>query len=296
MSRLAVVVGAAGQDGRLLSQSLKADGWTVVPVLRGQKPGPVIEKRKPDEVYYVAAYHHSAEDAPRDDAALYRLSHEAHVDGLLECLEAIRTRSPKTRLFYAASSHVFGRPAKRVQDEDTPLNPGDAYGLTKAAGLLACRLYRARGVYAAVGILYNHESPLRAPRFLSRKLALGVAAIKAGKAKTLTLGDLDARADWGWAPDFVEAFRRILSLPKPDDFVVATGEARSVRDFAAAAFAAAGLDWKKHVRVDKRLISRKKHVLVGDSRKLLRATGWAPIVGVPEIARRMVLAELAEIS
>lgn len=302
--RRAIVVGAGGQDGGLLSESLRADGWEVVGLSRGG-PVDVLDRRaverlvarvKPAEIYYVAAYHHSAQDAPQTDADVYDRSRAVHVDGLVGFLEAVRKRAPKARLFYAASSMIFGRPASRLQDERTPFSPVDAYGLTKAAGVLACRLYRARGVYAACGILYNHESPRRAPRFLSRKLAVGVAEIKAGRARTLTLGDLDARADWGWAPDFVVAMRRILALPAPDDFVVATGVSSTVRDFAAAAFAAAGLDWRRHVRVDKRLISRDKPVLTGDARKLLRATGWAPIVGVPEIARRMVLAELAGIS
>ena len=300
--KTAVVVGSGGQDGRLLAQSLKADGFGVMGVTRS---GPVdildaksvarfVARVRPAEIYYVAAYHHSAQDALRDDAELYRRSHDVNVLGLVHFLEAVRVKAPEARIFYASSSRVFGASAEPMQNERTPLSPRDAYGLTKAAGLLACRLYRERdGLFAAAGILYNHESPLREPKFLSRKLAIGAAAIKRGGSETLVLGDLAAEVDWGWAPDYVDAMRRILRHDRPDDFVVATGRKRSVRDFARAVFAEAGLDYRRHVRAAAGVLQRRTPTLVGDAAKLRRVTGWRPTVTFEEMARRLVSAELA---
>ncbi len=299
--RKAVVVGSRGQDGRLLAAALRRDGWKVTGIARR---GPVdilsrgqverlIARLAPDHVYYLAAHHHSSQDAPEDGRALFRRSWAVHVDGLVHFLEAIRKRSPRTRLFYASSSLVFGAPKGGRASEKTRLAPRDAYGLSKAAGMLTCRLYRRRyGLFAAVGILFNHESPLRDKRFLSRKLARGAVAVRFGKARELVLGDLDARADWGWAPDAVDAMRRILALPAPDDFVVATGRAHSVREFARAAFGHLGLDWRRYVRAAPGVLTRRKPALAGDAAKLRRATGWKPTVSFEDMAARLVDAEL----
>lgn len=285
--KLAAIVGSGGQDGRLLRALLESKGCEVVGITRGgtvdvSRPRQVqgfIARHKPSEVYYLAAFHHSSEDPPIDPLELFRRSDETHVSGLVNCLEAIRRSSRKTRLFYAASSHVFGSAAGGTQDESTPLDPDNVYGITKAAGMMACRYYRRRhGVFASVGILYNHESTLRDEKFVSRKIVQAARRIKEGRQKTLVLGDLSAEADWGYAPDYVEAMRLILALPKPDDFVVASGEKRSVREFVRLAFGKLGLDWRKHVREDRGVLTKRKAALLGSPRKLMRATGWKPSV------------------
>lgn len=253
----------------------------------------LIKRLRPDEVYYLAAYHHSSQDAPESGRALFRRSWAVHVDGLVAVLEAIRRHSPRTRLFYASSSLVFGAPRGGRASERTPLRPRDAYGISKAAGMLTCRLYREKhGLFAATGILFNHESPLRQERFLSRKLAKGAVAVRLGQVKEVVLGDLSAQVDWGWAPDYVDAMRRILALAAPADFVVATGKRHSVRDFARAVFSHVGLDWRKYVRAAPGVLRRRKPALVGDASALRRKTGWKPTVTFEQMAARLVDAEL----
>lgn len=286
----AVIVGAAGQDGRLLAENLRARGHTVlgvtrrgsVDILDARAVRRFMARVKPDQVYYLAAYHHSAQERQPKAGVLLKKSLEVHALGLSYFLAALG----RAKLFYAASSHVFGNPKKSPQDESTPLAPENPYALTKTVGIHLCRLYRARGAFASVGILYNHESPLRGPEFVSRKIAIAAA-----RGRKLTLGDLSARVDWGWAPDYVEAMRRVLALSKPGDFVIATGRARRVRDFAREAYAAAGLDWRRFVAEDRRLIQKEKAARVGSPRKLRRATGWKPRTSFKDMVRALVLAE-----
>jgi GDPmannose 4,6-dehydratase len=200
---------------------------------------------------------------------------------LLHFLESIRVGSPRTRLFYAASSHVFGAAAGEartgLQSEETPFNPQSVYAMTKVDGLLACRQYRSRHrVYGAVGILYNHESRFREEKFLTKKVIRAVVAIKSGRQDQLELGDLNAEVDWGYAPDYVEAMQAIVSADVADDFVVATGIKHTVRDFVEIAFQEAGLDWKRYVSENPQVMGRRRPGSSGDSSKLTRVTGWRP--------------------
>jgi GDPmannose 4,6-dehydratase len=196
---------------------------------------------------------------------------------------------PQTRLFYAASSHIFGTPESDRQNEETPLRPNSAYGISKAAGLQCCQLYRRqKGIFASTGILFNHESPLRKPSFLSQKIVHGALRAERDPAYKLVLGDLEARVDWGYAPDYVDAMYRILQLPEASDFVVASGELHTVREFAQAAFGAVGLDWRRHVETDARLLNKISHPLRGDSGKLRSATGWTPTVSFVELVTGLV--------
>ncbi|MEK7234267.1 MAG: GDP-mannose 4,6-dehydratase [Elusimicrobiota bacterium] len=309
--RKALVIGCDGQDGHLLTKSLEKDGWGVVGVarksLRGTIPSapPVdicdaaavaalVKECRPDEIYHLAAVHHSSEHAPCDPLELFRDSYAIHVLSLVHFLDAMRRHAPSARLFYAASSHIFGLPPMPIQDETTPINPRNVYGVTKASGLFACRLYRCEhSLFVSAGILYNHESPLRGPGFISRKIALGAAAAKRGSCEKLVLGNLSAEADWGYAPDYVEAMRAILEQPRPDDFVVATGERRTVRDFAAAAFSELGLDWRDHVVEDVGVLTKPHVPLVGDASKLRRTTGWRPRTDFPSMIRTLLQAETA---
>jgi len=246
---------------------------------------------RPDEVYYLAAVHHAAEENRGGDLDLFGKSFDVNVRGMLNFLEAIRKRSPGTRLFYAASSHIFGRARTSPQDEQTPVEPACIYGITKATGLQCCRFYRQRhGVFAAVGILYNHESPYRRPEFVSQKIVRGALAIRDGRQSKLVLGDLDAQVDWGYAPDYVDAMTRILGHAAPEDFIVATGQLHSVREFAAAAFGRLGLDWAKYVEVDSSLVGKQKRALVGNADKLRSLTGWRPSVTFDQMVGLLIQA------
>ncbi len=296
----AIIVGSAGQDGTLLSGQLHSSGHQVIGVDRTTgldlgDPAAVsrfVSEHQPEEIYYLAAYHHSSQDPPIEPLELYANSHAVHVAGVLSVLEAIRTQAPRARLFYAASSLIFGDPVETPQTEDTPLRPTCIYGITKVTGLQLCRHYRrVHGVYASVGILYNHESPLRADKFVSKKVVKAAWEIKRGARETLVLGDLSAELDWGAAEDHVDAMRRILALDTADEFVIATGERHSVRELVELAFSHLGLDWKNHVEENPALITRPPLVRVGDAGKLTRATGWRPTTGFPAMVRALVDAE-----
>jgi len=304
----AIIVGADGQDGRILFDRLRNEGCAVLGIartsVRSTEPSaPVsiditnrdrvqatVAEWQPDEVYYLAAFHHSSQDSVGGDTgALFEKSHAVHVRGLLNFLDAIKEARSATRLFYAASSLVFGKAGADVQDERTPMNPNCIYGITKASGIHCCRFYRtACGIHASTGILYNHESAYRKENFVSQKIIRGAREIAAGKRDRLTLGDLSAKIDWGYAPDFVDAMVRILSLPEPDDFIVATGQAHTVLEFVEIAFGRLGLDWKAHVVEDRSLLQRKRSVLIGDASKLRAATGWKPSVTFEGIVERLL--------
>ena len=315
MSRRAIIVGSTGQDGKLLKHLLSSKQYDVIGVRRPGKVPPLgdadgiplnienptavsklISDAQPDEVYFLAAHHHSSEENPGDEVELFRLSTEVHLTALVAFLEAIRSKCPRTRLFYAASSHIFGSVSGYLQDESTPINPQTIYGITKAAGLFACRRYRNfHGVFVAAGILYNHESPLRNIRFVSKKIVAGVAGIKRGLLGQIVLGDLDASSDWGYAPDYVDAMHRMLQLGSADDFIVATGESHTVREFADAAFTYAGLDYRRFVETDPALVQRRMPRLVGNPSKFVAASGWRPSVGFRELVQRLVQHELDEL-
>lgn len=309
-----LVIGAGGQDGTLLTEllarrgdkvvcisrsktwSAPAENWDKVDILNQQQVLSLIQKTQPAECYYMPAFHHSAEDAGLlpGDPELFEHSHAVHVRGLIYFLHAIAKTSPQTRLFYAASSHVFGSPAAQPQDESAPLNPENVYGITKTMGIHCCRHFRDElGVFAAVGILFNHESHLRPAKFLSQKIVRGVLAFQMDKSKRLVLGDLNAVADWGYAGDYAEAMTRILGHATPEDFVVATGEPHSVGDFLQTACEIAGVDWRECVTTDSGLLKKKSVLLIGNSGKLRRLTGWQPRVSFREMIRLMLQAETA---
>jgi len=254
----------------------------------------LIAEVSPDEVYYLAAYHHSAEQ-PKPLGETVGLSLAVNAQGLNNVLAAIvDLPASKPRVFYAASSRVFGEPPGDVQDENTPLAPLCAYGISKAAGIHLCRYYRQEHqVYASTGILYNHESPLRSKHFVTRKIVRAAVRISSGLERELVLGDLDARVDWGWAPDYVEAMHAILNLACPDDFVLATGILHSVREFAEIAFSAVGLDWREYVVERHDVLDGRRAVkpLCGNAEKLQTATGWRPRVSFEEMVRTMIAVE-----
>lgn len=304
----ALILGSRGQDGELLTRHLTAREYHVVGVdqgsidcSRGSSMSSVdvmdadsirafVRSFKPSEVYYLAAFHHSSQSAELlAPAAMWNKSFDIHVHGLINTLEALREAAPRAHLFYAASSLVFGEPEQSPQTEAVPPNPRCVYGITKTAGLRACRFYREQySIHASVGFLYNHESHLRTEGFLSRKIVKTAVRIKHGEATELILGDLSAQTDWGYAPDYVDAMHRIVNLPEPDDFIVATGELHCVRDWVEAAFGALDLDWHRYCREDPSLITRRKCPLVGDSGKLRDRTGWRPTTSFAEMVSNMI--------
>jgi GDPmannose 4,6-dehydratase len=309
-----LVVGAGGQDGTLLCQLLRRRGdqvigvdsrqpsavegviWDQTDILQRGQVAALVQRTKPDECYYLAAFHHSAEDAElkSGDAVLYEKSHAVHVQGLIHFLDAIAHTSPATRLFYAASSHVFGSPATQPQNESTPMTPENIYGITKAAGVQCCRFFRKEHeVFASVGILYNHESHLRPPTFLSQKIVRGVRAFKADSSRRFELGDLSATVDWGYAPDYVDAMARILGHAAPEEFILATGVPHTVGDFLQTTCELAGVDWRQCASSKPGLLKKKSVLLIGDSSKLRRLTGWQPSVSFRGMIEKLL--EYAEL-
>lgn len=284
MNKVATVVGSKGQDGKIAVDFLLKKGYRVVgidkkdlDITNFKKVAQLIKKEQPDEIYHLAAFHHSSQDKRMDNIPLLKKSFQFNVLSLLNFLEAIRIFSPQSKLFYAGSSLIFGAAPTTIQNEQTPFNPDTMYGITKADGIFLCRMYRKQyNLFASTGILYNHESPFRGKQYLSSKVVTAALKIKAGKQKYLTLGDLKAQVDWGYAPDYIEAMHRILQLKSPDDFIIATGKKHSVLDFVKTTFGLLNLDWKQHIKEESQIITRKRKTLVGNARKLKLATGWQP--------------------
>jgi GDPmannose 4,6-dehydratase len=310
--RRALILGCRGQDGRLLFEQrvrscavLGIDVGEVrshavdasrpdhrlpaaVDIHDAEQVAGLIAAFMPDELYYLAARHHSSEERP-DDARELAESMRVNCLALVHVLEAVRQRAPACRVFYAGSSHMFGAPTSAMQDESTPFAPENPYAISKVAGTHVCRLYRARhGLHVSVGILYNHESALRGERFVSQRIVRGAKEAAAHPQVRLALGSLSSIVDWGYAPDYIDAMVRIVSEDAPDDYVVATGQPHTVKDFAEAAFKAVGLDWRAHVEENPGLVKSPPGALVGNAAKLRERTGWKPTVTFEEMVHVLV--------
>ncbi len=320
MTPRALVLGAAGQDGSYASELLVAKGYDVTGVVRsdpaeripnldgvresmrlvqadladlGRLAG-VIDEAAPAEIYNFASVSFGP-DAWRDPIGTAQLGAVA-VCGLLE---AIRASAGGARLFQASSAWVFGRPERSPQTESTPYGPVEPYGAAKAFADFLVGAYREHhGVFACSGILYNHESPRRSERFVTRKVTRTAAAIKLGLARELVLGDVDVARDWGYAKDVVEAAWLMLQAERPEDYVIATGESHAVRELLELAFGALDLDWEDYVRLDPALGRGAGELvgLVGDATAARERLGWAPSVTFPDLVELMVEADLAELS
>jgi len=304
--RSVVIVGANGQDGKILTLELQSAGFSVVGVgrervtiggesrefssLSADDVNSLVSTVKPVEVYYLAAHHSSSEGA-RDSLtpSEYQNFHNVHVQGLLHFLCAIHKFSPSSRIFYAGSSLLFNGSNGSIQDETTPFGPIDFYGLTKAQGVEMCRHFRRNfGVFACVGILYSHESVYRSESFLSKRIIKSAYEISTGRRNELLLGSLSAANDWGFASDFVRAFRAIMNSGYPDDFIIATGEAHTVAEFAELVFDCFGLDWTRFVREDSSKLLRSPILRIGDFSKLRLSTGWTPRFTFRQMVERLV--------
>ena len=323
----ALVTGITGQDGSYLAELLLGKGYEVHGLVRrastfnrsridhlthdpalatrfrlhygdladGSSLRRVVETIEPDEVYNLAAQSHVrvSFDQPEYTADIV-------ATGTLRLLEAVREHVTRTnhpvRFYQAGSSEMFGAAAP-PQSEATPFHPRSPYAVSKlAAHWYAVNHREAFGMFVANGILFNHESPRRGESFVTRKISLAVARIVAGTRDHLTLGNLDARRDWGFAGDYVDAMWRMLQHERPDDFVVATGESHSVREFVAAAFGYVNLEWEKFVRLDPRYLrpSEVDHLL-GDPSKARTTLGWSPKVSFTELVRMMIDADIAAV-
>lgn len=281
----AIIVGSNGQDGRLLFELLGKKGYTVIGISRDSDADitkkenvfDLIKTHKPDEIYYLAAYHNSSEDDYPENVKLFEKSYEVNVRALIYFLEAIRLSSPGTRIFYASSSHIFKGSNTEVQDESTPINPTCIYGITKSSGMFACRFYKNNyNIFASTGILYNHESSLRNEKFVSKKIIKGAINIKNKKQDKIFLGNLKAEIDWGYAPDYVDAMHRILNIEKPDEFIISTGQKHMVQDFVEIVFSYLDLDWRLYIKENSSIIKGQKVSLLGNPEKLMKMTGWRP--------------------
>ncbi|MCG8431016.1 MAG: GDP-mannose 4,6-dehydratase, partial [Candidatus Omnitrophica bacterium] len=217
-----------------------------------------------------------------------------NINGTHFVLSALKEKAPRCRFYFAGSSEMFGKVRETPQKEDTPFHPRSPYGISKVAGFDLTRNYReAYGMFACNGILFNHESPRRGFEFVTRKITNGVAEIVCGKAKELRLGNLEAKRDWGYAGDYIKAMWLMLQQDKPEDFVIATNETHSVKEFVRLAFSRAGLDWKKYVKVDERYYRPSEvHLLQGNYARAKRLLKWRPQVRFPELVTMMVDADL----
>jgi GDPmannose 4,6-dehydratase len=312
-SARSLIIGSHGQDGSYLSENLHAHGHDVYglshdalehgdetfPAVDLGKPGDVgrlIEDLHPDQVFFLVAYHQSAEDVPDAPGVVLEHSLETNTRYFINVAEALRDHWPQGRLFYAASSHIFGMPNEVPQNETTAINPIDAYGISKATGVFICRHYRERhGLFASAGILYNHESPRRLPTFAVRKIVCAAIRIQMGEAKELVVGDLGATVDWGYAPDYVDAMRLILELDQPDDFIVATGAAHSIQALIEIVFEELDLPAATPVRENPGLLTKHNpsNPLIGDAGKLTAMTGWRPRTDLRGIISSIIDAERA---
>ena len=313
--RTALITGITGQDGGYLAQLLQAQGYRVVGLTRrttanardrlpedvrslelvsadlldqGSLFG-IVAQVQPDEVYNLAAqtFVPASWQQPILTAEVTGL-------GLARLLEAVRLLCPNARVFQASSSEMFGLAATSPQNEETAFHPRSPYGTSKLyAHWIATNYRESYGLFVASGIMFNHESPRRGEEFVTRKISRAVARIAHGQETTLSLGNLDARRDWGYAPDFARAMHAMLQTQQPHDLVIATGKSHSVRDFCEIAFSQVGLDWQRHVTVDPSLFRPAEvDALVGDPSRAEQLLLWQPTLSFTDLVREMVEADL----
>jgi GDPmannose 4,6-dehydratase len=315
----ALITGITGQDGSYLAEFLLRKGYEVHGIVRRvalEDPAhrlwrirhikesvilhpaslesyasifSVVEKIQPQECYHLAAQSfvsYSFEDAFS--------TLNTNINGTLYVLSALKEKAPNCKFYFAATSEMFGAAKNTPQNENTPFHPRSPYGISKVAGFDLTRNFReSYNLFACSGILFNHESPRRGFEFVTRKISSGATRIKSGLEHTLRLGNLEARRDWGFAGDYVEAMWLMLQQDGPDDYVIATNETHSVREFAELAFGYLGLDWKDHVRVDETFYRPAEvYLLKGDYNKGKRVLGWEPRVEFQELVKMMVEADL----
>lgn len=315
----ALITGITGQDGSYLADHLLDLGYQVWGVVRqtsaGESPAlarlrdrveviqgdlldqgslsRAVRQSRPDEVYNLAAQSFVGRSWNEPVHTL-----EATGMGAVRLFEAVRDHAPEARVYQASSSEMYGYAAAGPVDATGPFLPHSPYGVAKVMAHHSAAVYRrSHGLHVSCGILFNHESPRRGPHFVTRKVCRGAALAALGHSEPLALGNLEARRDWGWAPDYVRAMHLLLQHPEPLDMMVATGVSHSVRDLARVAYAAVGLHWEDHVRLDQaQLRPAEIPNLTGDPTAAAELLGWRPEVDFGEMIRRMVLAELERLT
>lgn len=316
---VAFITGITGQDGSYLAELLLEKGYKVYGMVRRASvdkyeriahimdrielvQGDLLDQyslisalkaARPTEVYNLAA-----QSFVPTSWAQPVLTSEFTAIGVTRMLESIRLVDPSIRFYQASSSEMYGKIRETPQTEATPFYPRSPYGVAKVYGHYITVNYReSYDLFAASGILFNHESPRRGLEFVTRKVTDGVARIKLGRAKELRLGNLDAQRDWGFAGDFVEAMWLMLQQTSPDDYVVATGETRTVRELVQIAFDQVGLDWERHVVIDPAFLRPAEvDLLIGDPSKAKKELGWTPKVSFERMIRMMVDADMARLA
>jgi len=318
MSKRALITGITGQDGSYLAELLVSQGYQVHgavrrvaledPEHRLVRLGAVrdgvmlhagslesfasvyqlVAKVMPEECYHLAAQSFVSYSFDDEFSTL-----NTNINGTHFLLSAVKDLVPKCRLYFAGSSEMFGKAEEIPQTEQTRFHPRSSYGISKVCGFELTRNYReAYGLHASSGILFNHESPRRGYEFVTRKITSGVARVLAGKSRNVPLGNLEARRDWGHAREYVKAMWLMLQQPEPDDYVIATGETHSVRDFAELAFSQVGLDYRDYVTSDPTLFRPAEvNLLLGDYSKARTRLGWTPSVTFDALVREMVEAD-----
>jgi GDPmannose 4,6-dehydratase len=319
MTRKALITGITGQDGSYLAEHLLSLGYEVHGIVRrvaledperrftrlthlldkislhaaSLESYPsifnVVSRHHFDECYHLAAQSFVAESFADGFSTM-----NTNINGTHYMLAAMRELRPQCRFYFAGSSEMFGKVREVPQCETTPFHPRSPYGISKVAGFELTRNYReAYGMYCLSGILFNHEGPRRGFEFVTRKITSTVAGIKLGLAEELRLGNLEAQRDWGYASDYVRAMHLMLQQPEPDDYVIATGETHSVREFCERAFAVVDLDYRDYVKVDERFYRPAEvDLLVGDASKARRVLGWEPTHTFQDLIRDMVETDL----
>ena len=311
----ALITGITGQDGSYLSELLLDKNYEVHGVLRrsssfntgridhifsrlnlhfgdltdGSSFGSLLSSVKPEEIYHLGAMSHV-----KVSFEIPEFTAQAGALGTLRLLEAVRAHCPEARVYNASSSEMFGKVAEVPQKETTPFYPRSPYGCAKVFAHQICVNYReAYGLHISNGILFNHESPRRGETFVTRKITKAAARIHAGLQKELLLGNLEAKRDWGYAKEYVEAMWLMLQQETPDDYVVATGETHTIKDFLDEAFGCLRLDWHEYVGIDKNYYRPSEvDILQGDASKAYKVLGWKPKVKLQELVRSMVKADM----
>jgi len=318
----ALITGIDGQDGSYLSEFFLKKGYHVHGIVRRVAledpnyhmwrirhildkitlhPGSlesypslfkVVAKVRPDECYHLAAQSFVSYSFEDEFSTI-----NTNINGTHSILSAVKENAPKCKFYFAASSEMFGHVKEVPQNENTPFHPRSPYGISKVAGFDLTRNYReAYGMFALSGILFNHESPRRGLEFVTRKITDAVARIKLGLLKELRLGNLEAKRDWGFAGDYVKAMWLMLQQKRPEDYVIATNETHSVKDFVELAFSRVGLKWNKYVVKDKSLFRPSEvNILIGDFGKAKRELGWESKVKFEKLVEMMVEADLKRI-